>query len=70
MITSRKLVHHTLLYFAFGGNKMVQKRRKTGYSLGIMKKQGLFFKDLCTMYFKNCEANGISIYTKIPIFLR
>ncbi|MBU3186688.1 phage integrase SAM-like domain-containing protein [Clostridium estertheticum] len=42
---------------------MVQKGRKTGYSLGIMKKKKLLFKDLCIMYFKKCEANGISEYT-------
>lgn len=42
---------------------MVQKGRRVGYSLGIMKKKKLLFTDLCTMYFKKCEANGISEYT-------
>lgn len=42
---------------------MVQRGRKTGYSLGIMKKKKLLFTELCTMYFKKCEANGISEYT-------
>lgn len=54
---------YTTLFFVFGGNNMVQKGRKQQYSLGIMKKKKLLFTDLCAMYFKKCEANGISAYT-------
>ncbi|WP_446897724.1 tyrosine-type recombinase/integrase [Clostridium sp. LBM24168] len=42
---------------------MVKKGRKTGYSIGIIRKEKLLFKDLCAMYFKRCEANGITKYT-------
>lgn len=42
---------------------MVQKGRRTGYSIGMVKKKDLLFTDLCAMYFKRCEANGISEYT-------
>lgn len=42
---------------------MVQKGTKQGYSIGIIKKKNLLFTDLCSMYFKRCEANGISKYT-------
>ena len=34
-----------------------------GYKIGMVNKQGMLFKDLCEMYFKRCEANGISHHT-------
>jgi len=39
---------------------MVQKGKKQGYSIGVTKKKKMLFTELCTMYFKRCEANGIS----------
>jgi integrase/recombinase XerD len=42
---------------------MVQKGKKQRYSLGLVNKERLLFTDLCAMYFKRCEANGISPYT-------
>jgi len=34
-----------------------------GYKIGMVNKQGMLFKDLCEMYFKRCEANGVSQHT-------
>lgn len=34
-----------------------------GYKIGMVSKQEMLFKDLCEMYFKRCEANGISHHT-------
>ena len=36
------------------------KAKSKGYKLGVVNKQGMLFKDLCEMYFKRCEANGLS----------
>lgn len=64
MIFNKKVDYCTLLCFLFmGGFKMVKKGRKTGYSIGIVKKEKLLFKGLCVIYLKKCEANGISEYT-------
>lgn len=51
---------------------MVQRGRKTGYSIGIRKKKELLFTDLCTMYFKKCQETYKNIYTteELAIFLK
>lgn len=37
--------------------------KKRDYSISMVKKNNILFKDLCEMYFKKCEANGITHYT-------